>query len=153
MVGGHCKTLQNYNTLYRKSDTREVTIYQYWSLILFLITIVCLSLLPAVFVHAKEVGNNSLYYKGLILDKLGNDTGAIQYFDKALAIDPHYINALVSKGLALDKLGNYTGAIQYFDKALAIQLNDTYVLDLRGIALNNLGNYTGAIQYFDKALV
>ena len=129
MAGGHCKTLQNYNTLYHKSDTREVTIYQYWSLILFLITIVCLSLLPSVFVHAKEVGNNSLYYKGLILDKLGNDTGAIQYFDKGLAIDPHYINALASKGLALDKLGNYTGAIQYFDKALAIQLNDTYVLD------------------------
>lgn len=105
MAGGHCKTLQNYNTLYHKSDTREVTIYQYWSLILFLITIVCLSLLPSVFVHAKELGNNSLYYKGLILDKLGNDTGAIQYFDKALAIDPNDEAALYNKNNSFDHLG------------------------------------------------
>ena len=51
---------------------------------------------------------------------LGNYTQAIQYYDKALAIDPKNVDALNYKGLALDSLGNYTGAIAYFDKVLAI---------------------------------
>jgi tetratricopeptide (TPR) repeat protein len=42
------------------------------------------------------------------------------YYDKALAIDPHNVNALNNKGAALYNLGNYTGAITYYDKALAI---------------------------------
>ena len=45
---------------------------------------------------------------------------AIQYYDKALAIDPSYVNALNNKGLALDNLQRYDEAIQYYDKALAI---------------------------------
>ena len=52
------------------------------------LTIIGLSLLPAVFVHAKEeVGNDiTVYNKGLALDKLGNDTGAILYYDKATSL-------------------------------------------------------------------
>ena len=46
--------------------------------------------------------------------------GAIEYYDKVLAIDRKYVFALISKGVVLDKLGNHTGAIEYFDKALTI---------------------------------
>jgi len=59
-----------------------------------------------------------------LLFKLGNYTGPIENFDKALAIDPHHIRALDNKGLALTYLGNHVGSIQcsieYSDKALAI---------------------------------
>ncbi|MFZ0511415.1 MAG: tetratricopeptide repeat protein, partial [Candidatus Nitrosopolaris sp.] len=89
---------------------------------------------------------------GIVLNNLGNHTGAILYFDKVLAIDPKYVLALTDKGWTLNGLGNYTGAITYLDKALAIQPNDTYALDNKGAALNNLGNHTGAIEYFDKVL-
>jgi tetratricopeptide (TPR) repeat protein len=91
-------------------------------LILCLIIIVGLSLLlPNVFVLAKvekdvAPGNViTVYNKGQALYNSGNYTGAILYYDKALAIDPHYVNALTGKGLALDDLGNYTGAILYYD--------------------------------------
>jgi tetratricopeptide (TPR) repeat protein len=138
---------------------REVTIFEDSFLVLCLITIIGLSLLPNVFVLAKvekdvASGNDTSVYtaKGIALDKLGNDTGAILYFDKALAIDPHYVNALTSKGLALDKLGNYTGAIQYFDKALSINPKDEGALTSKGVLLDNLSNHAGAIHYFDRAL-
>ena len=36
-----------------------------------------------------------LYNKGVVLDNLGNHTGAIVYYDKALAIDPHDVSALI----------------------------------------------------------
>ena len=45
----------------------------------------------------KDVTSGSdrtIYIIGVSLDKLGNDTGVILYYDKALAIDPHQVNAL-----------------------------------------------------------
>jgi tetratricopeptide (TPR) repeat protein len=91
---------------------------------------------------------------------------AIQYYDKALDIDPNYKEALNGKGNALDGLGNYAQdiqyydkairyhdmAIQYYDKALSIDPNDKYALYGKGNALSSLGKYTQAIQTFDEAL-
>jgi len=51
------------------------------------------------------------YNKGLALAHLESYTGAIEYFDKALAIDPKHIAALDDKDLTLDGLGNHTGAL------------------------------------------
>jgi tetratricopeptide (TPR) repeat protein len=60
---------------------------------------------------------DTLYNKGLILYHLGNDTEAIGFFDRALAINPKYIAALGGKGNALLALGSYTGAMSYYDRA------------------------------------
>ncbi|MFZ0225293.1 MAG: tetratricopeptide repeat protein [Candidatus Nitrosopolaris sp.] len=80
----------------------------------------------------------TLTNKGLSLDNLGNHTGAILYYDKALAIDPKYEDALYYKGDALNSLGNYTQAIQVLDKALAIDPSDEYELNDNGWALGNI---------------
>ena len=100
----------------KKGDImREVTIFQGLFPILCLITVIGLILLPTIFVLAKVQkdvvsGNDtSVYNKGLALSDLGNYTGAIVYYDKALAINPHDVNALTHKGIALDNLGNHTG--------------------------------------------
>jgi tetratricopeptide (TPR) repeat protein len=44
--------------------------------------------------------------KGLTLENQGNDTEAIQYYGKALAIDPQYKAALFDKAAALYNSGN-----------------------------------------------
>jgi tetratricopeptide (TPR) repeat protein len=77
---------------------------------------------------------------------------AIQYYDRALAIDPNYKQALYGKGSALYSQGNYTQAIWYYDKALAIDPNYILALDGKGNALSGQGNNTQAIKYYDKAL-
>jgi tetratricopeptide (TPR) repeat protein len=48
---------------------------------------------------------------GYICCNLGNYTGAILYYDKALAVDPKDDYTLGNKGLALDETGNYTGCL------------------------------------------
>jgi tetratricopeptide (TPR) repeat protein len=78
---------------------------------------------------------------------LGNYTGAIKYYDKALAIDPNDTYALDNKGIDLDALGNHTGAIEYFDQVLFIDPHNVIALNGKGAALDNLGNYTWAIKY------
>ena len=45
---------------------------------------------------------------GNLLKQKGNYTGAIEAYNKALEIDPNYINAWDGKGWALNELGNYT---------------------------------------------
>ena len=64
----------------------------------------------------------------------------IQYFDKALAMDPNDKTALNGKGFATAKLGNYTQAIQYFDKALAMDPSDKTALNGKDYAVNKLDN-------------
>jgi tetratricopeptide (TPR) repeat protein len=121
--------------------------------------VVAIVIASALFNHYNHSPTNSpptaqyaLTNKGHALDNLGNHTGAILYYDKALAIDPKYEDALYYKGDALNSLGNYTQAIQFLDKALAIDPKDEYALNDKGLALVSLGNYTGAITYLDKAL-
>jgi tetratricopeptide (TPR) repeat protein len=80
------------------------------SLIVCLIAMIVLGLLPCVFGLANAEndivvsGNDTtLYNKGLALFKLDNYTGAIEYYDKALVINPKDVNVLTDKGLALDR--------------------------------------------------
>jgi tetratricopeptide (TPR) repeat protein len=83
----------------------------------------------------------------------------LEFYDKALGVNPKDALALNNKGVALFDLGNYTGAIEFFDKALVEDPNHPLALSNKGHAFNNLGialfdlgNYTGAIELYDKAL-
>jgi tetratricopeptide (TPR) repeat protein len=71
---------------------------------------------------------SALYHKGNALYALENYTGAVLYYDKALAIQPNDTYTLDGKGADLKKLGNYTGAVFYYNKALARDPKDTFAL-------------------------
>jgi Flp pilus assembly protein TadD len=62
----------------------------------------------------------SLFIKGVSFMERGNSSEAINYFDKALELDPNNLKVLNGKGAALVELGNYTGAIHYYDKGLEL---------------------------------
>ncbi|MCX9076293.1 MAG: tetratricopeptide repeat protein, partial [Candidatus Methanoperedens sp.] len=109
--------------------------------------------------HSAVLGNlGSAFYR------LGQVEKAIQYYEKALAIDKEIGdrrgegNALGNLGLAYDALGQVEKAIQYYEKTLPI---DKEIGDRRGegTTLGNLGNafyslgqIEKAIQYYEKAL-
>ncbi|WP_458719700.1 tetratricopeptide repeat protein [Candidatus Nitrosocosmicus sp. R] len=95
---------------------------------------------------------DALAGKGYALDNSGNYSGAVEYFDHALDIEPNNVDALAGKGYALDNSGNYSGAVEYFDHALDIEPNNVDALAGKGYALDNSGNYSGAVEYFDHAL-
>jgi len=92
--------------------------------------------------------NDKEYFenRGYELYNLGNYSGAIEYYDKVLAMDPNDRDALTNKGSALYSLGNYSESILYYDKILAMDPNDRDALDRKGLALFNLGSYIKAIK-------
>ena len=44
----------------------------------------------------------------------------MEWYDKAIKIDPDYVSAYVSKGSILEILGKYKEAITWYDKAIKI---------------------------------
>ena len=57
---------------------------------------------------------------GRVLYNLQNYTGALQYLDKALRIDPSHVYALEWKGVILYEIGHYREALPFFNKALEL---------------------------------
>ncbi len=82
----------------------------------------------------------------------GDLGGAKAAFDKALEIDPKYINALNNLGNALKELGHYAEALSAFDQALEIDPKYHHAWNGRGNALGELGRYSEAIAAYDQAL-
>ncbi|MDR4511920.1 MAG: tetratricopeptide repeat protein [Nitrososphaeraceae archaeon] len=107
---------------------------------------------PTKTIQETERSANDLVETGFALHRQGDDQGAIEYYDKALTIDPNYADALINKGVALHRQGDDQGAIEYFQRALAIDPNYADALYGMGIALHAQGDYQGAIEYYDKAL-
>jgi tetratricopeptide (TPR) repeat protein len=51
---------------------------------------------------------------GVALITSGNYTGAIDYYDTVLAVEPNNTDALYHKGEALYRLDEYNGALKYY---------------------------------------
>lgn len=66
---------------------------------------------------------------------------AVEYYTKALEIDPKYIYAWYNKGIALYNLGRYEEAVKCFDKELERHLKDAHGWYGKGITLYELGRY------------
>jgi len=135
------------------------------SILFILILISCIFVtisllpLPAILAQKTSTEINALIEVGNVLDNLGNHTGAIQYYDKVLAIDPKDVSALNNKGNALAKLveGAATANTKpagYNDwQSVNRPYQHTNVVFYTDIALLNYGIYTQTIQQYDKALL
>ena len=90
--------------------------------------------------------------KGASLHSLGKDAEAIACYDKALNIDPGYVNAWNNRGISLHRLGKYAEAIVCYDRAIQIDPGDASAWNNKGISLNRLGKYAEAIVCYDRAI-
>jgi tetratricopeptide (TPR) repeat protein len=93
---------------------------------------------------------------GRTLYHLGQYVDALKAYEKALEIDPKFIEALNNKGICIaDSQGNYPEAIRLFKKVLEINPKRAATYADIGIALLRSGKYpeaVEAIEYFKKAL-
>jgi tetratricopeptide (TPR) repeat protein len=90
--------------------------------------------------------------KGLSLNNLGRHNEAITCYDKALEINPNYINAWGNKGNSLCYLKRYDEGITCYDKALEIDPNNADAWYNKGNSLYYLKRYDEAIEAFDRAI-
>ncbi|WP_455392944.1 tetratricopeptide repeat protein [[Eubacterium] cellulosolvens] len=85
----------------------------------------------------------------------GNDDDAkkaIEYFDKAIQLEPLNYFAWANKGLILKKLDKREEAILCYDRAIQIQPNYPNSWFNKGVLLGCLGQLEEAVKCFDKVL-
>jgi tetratricopeptide (TPR) repeat protein len=84
---------------------------------------------------------SALDKNGEYLAILGKQSQAIEYFEKALAIDPNDKRTLSDIGVVYSIQGNYIQAIQYFDKALSIDPNYNTAVLGKVVSLSKMGHH------------
>ena len=77
---------------------------------------------------------------------------SLQYFDKAIGINPQSAEAWNNKGNSLDNLGRYEEALAAYDKVIGINPQDSEAWYNKGVTLANIGRYEEALALFDKAI-
>ena len=95
------------------------------------------------------IANNNL---GGYLYKEGRIEEAMQHYQKALQIDPNYVEALNNLGIALAAEGRFDEAIENYHKALQINPDFPSTLNNLGIALAGRGQFDEAIENYRKAI-
>jgi tetratricopeptide (TPR) repeat protein len=108
------------------------------------------TVIPSVIAQNSEEDVDSLRSKATEAYINSRYQEAIEYLDRALAIEPYDPSILSSKGLALAHLGRYEEAIEYYDRALAIQPNNVYALNNKANALVSSIEPVEPVVYYDN---
>ena len=77
---------------------------------------------------------------------------AMVHYDKAIEIDPAWVNAHLRRAFCLSMLKRYEDAIKDYDAVLAKQPELIYALNSRGSALNKLERYDEAMDMCNQVL-
>ena len=77
---------------------------------------------------------------------------ALEYFDKAIEINPASAEAHHNKGMALEKLGEFSSALLSYEHALIYKEDSAETHNNHGNMLRELGNLDGAIKSLDKSI-
>ncbi|GEM_PF-408329 len=83
---------------------------------------------------------------------LSNPAQALEFFDKALQLEPMDAGALIGKGVALRQLNRVTEALTCYDLVLQNDSDNVFAWMNKGVLLQTEKRPTEAIQCFDRVL-
>lgn len=100
----------------------------------------------------EKLNFSDYFYSGYEMLEVKEFWKSIEYFTKAIEIDPNDGYAFGNRGLARSYVGDFKGAISDYSKAIEIDPNDYITYVNRGVSKSDIGDYKGAIADFDMAL-
>lgn len=90
---------------------------------------------------------------GGMLSRKGKGLAALDFFQRALAVDPEFGIALINTGGILNALGRSLEALPYFERALVLSPGDPGVRFFLGVTYLSLQRHDDAHQSLRQALV
>jgi tetratricopeptide (TPR) repeat protein len=101
----------------------------------------------------KPVKKDADYWfnKGALVSTYGNNKAAVQYFQKAIALDPNFSRAYFSQGVSYGQLGEYPKAIAQINMALKLEPQNGLYYYGRGRVYLLWGDKAKAMEDFKKA--
>ena len=76
----------------------------------------------------------------------------LEYYTKAISLDPNYSYAYINRGVAYHELGQYNRALGEYHKAIEIDPNDAISYYNRGVAYHALSQYYEAVREYNLAV-
>ncbi len=90
------------------------------------------------------------YWRGVVADREGKWGASVQYFSKAVTLDPLLVEAWVSMGDALLAHGKQNGADESYSRALEIDDDNAAAWYGKAMTMKQLGRWGAAIQCLEK---
>ncbi|XP_015221166.1 small glutamine-rich tetratricopeptide repeat-containing protein alpha isoform X2 [Lepisosteus oculatus] len=84
--------------------------------------------------------------------KAENFGPAVEFYSKAIELNPRNAVYFCNRAAAYSKLGNYAGAVQDCEQAITIDPNYSKAYGRMGLALASLNKHSEAVSYYKKAL-
>ena len=102
--------------------------------------------------NADNEKDDILYHIGSAYIQSGDIDTAINYFEKALEVNPENELALYDLGFFSDQEGKYQKSIEYYNRYLDIDPFNFSIWFNLGISYNKAGEYEKAIEAYEYAL-
>src|SRR5580765_2406908 len=97
-------------------------------------------------------GARGYYNRGVADMRLGRFGAAIENLDRAVEMEPGYVDAHIARANVWTRDGHPYRALVEADAALRLDEGDAKARYIRGVALRQLGRYDAALESFDEAL-
>jgi tetratricopeptide (TPR) repeat protein len=91
------------------------------------------------------------YNRGVTKSQAGNKRSAIADYDRAIALDPRFVDAYINRGNAKAALGQQRSALADYDRALELAPQDAYAYYNRGCAKYKFDRQAEAMVDFERA--
>jgi len=93
------------------------------------------------------------YWRGVVAEREGKWGASVQYFSKAVTLDPDLVDAWVSMGDVLLGHGRQNGADESYSRALELDEEDPRAWLGKAETMKALGRWGAAVQCLDKYTV
>lgn len=90
------------------------------------------------------------YWRGVVADREGKWGAAVQYFSKAVTLDPSFVDSWLAMGDLLLKNDKVSGADESYSRVLQIDSASPRAWLGKAKAMHKLGRWGAAIQCMDK---
>jgi tetratricopeptide (TPR) repeat protein len=101
---------------------------------------------------SMDVNPTWLFDCGLEFEQQGHFEKALASYDKALGLDPGFIEALNNRGVVLEAMNRLEEALASYDRALALSPDLAAVIRNRGNVMSTLDRTDEALANYDRAL-
>lgn len=105
------------------------------------------------FAKIRAILNRSIehYNCGVTKSLAGDKRAAIAEYDRAIALDPRFVDAYINRGNARAILGQERAALADYDRAIALAPQDAYAYYNRGCAKYKFDRQAEAMVDFERA--
>jgi tetratricopeptide (TPR) repeat protein len=105
-------------------------------------------------VKMVSISQDAQYFlrRAMDAETRNNPVQVIEFFDRAIKMDPGYAMAWNEKGNYLDRIGKLDEALSCYDTALKIEPEDAEIWFNKGLTLKKVGREEDAVSCINRGI-